>query len=120
MDRLDDAIPGTQIGVVVTPVQYKQGGVRGPLLDILANVDPRVDLVISGHTHRASLLAMVFAVLSFLPAFVQGVMGRSPAAAGFALTFIVVLPLVPPPPPPPEPPVPPSAPQAATPSATAK
>jgi ATP-dependent DNA helicase RecG len=31
VDRLDDAIPGTQIGVVVTPVQYKQGGVRGPL-----------------------------------------------------------------------------------------
>jgi ATP-dependent DNA helicase RecG len=31
VDRLDDAIPGTQIGVVVTPVQYKQGGARGPL-----------------------------------------------------------------------------------------
>lgn len=29
------------------------GGVRGPLLDILAKVDPRVDLVISGHTHNA-------------------------------------------------------------------
>ena len=28
-------------------------GVRGPLLDILASVDPRVDLVISGHTHAA-------------------------------------------------------------------
>ncbi|MCB2084369.1 MAG: bifunctional metallophosphatase/5'-nucleotidase [Sphingomonadaceae bacterium] len=29
------------------------GGVSGALLDILARVDPRVDLVISGHTHRA-------------------------------------------------------------------
>ncbi len=27
------------------------GGVSGPLLDILARLDPRVDLVISGHTH---------------------------------------------------------------------
>ncbi len=29
------------------------GGVAGPLIDILKQVDPRVDLVISGHTHRA-------------------------------------------------------------------
>jgi len=29
------------------------GGVAGPLIDILKRVDPRVDLVISGHTHRA-------------------------------------------------------------------
>lgn len=29
------------------------GGVSGPLIDILKKVDPRVDLVISGHTHRA-------------------------------------------------------------------
>lgn len=29
------------------------GGVSGPLLDILARLDPRVDLVISGHTHQA-------------------------------------------------------------------
>lgn len=27
-------------------------GINGPLLDILAEVDPRVDLVISGHTHQ--------------------------------------------------------------------
>ncbi len=31
VDRLDDAVPGTQIGVVVTPVEYKQSGMRGPL-----------------------------------------------------------------------------------------
>lgn len=29
------------------------GGVSGALLDILGRLDPRVDLVISGHTHRA-------------------------------------------------------------------
>lgn len=29
------------------------GGVSGPLLDILARLDPKVDVVISGHTHRA-------------------------------------------------------------------
>jgi 5'-nucleotidase len=29
------------------------GGVSGPLIDILKQVDPRVDLVISGHTHRS-------------------------------------------------------------------
>ena len=29
------------------------GGVAGPLVDILKGVDPRVDLVISGHTHRS-------------------------------------------------------------------
>ena len=29
------------------------GGVAGPLVDILKTVDPRVDLVISGHTHRS-------------------------------------------------------------------
>ncbi|NVE95173.1 bifunctional metallophosphatase/5'-nucleotidase [Altererythrobacter lutimaris] len=29
------------------------GGVAGPLIDILKKVDPRIDLVISGHTHRA-------------------------------------------------------------------
>ncbi len=28
-------------------------GVAGPLIDILKQVDPRVDLVISGHTHRS-------------------------------------------------------------------
>ncbi|WP_428028390.1 bifunctional metallophosphatase/5'-nucleotidase [Altererythrobacter sp.] len=28
------------------------GGVSGPLIDILKQVDPRVNLVISGHTHR--------------------------------------------------------------------
>ncbi|WFL78419.1 bifunctional metallophosphatase/5'-nucleotidase [Altererythrobacter arenosus] len=27
-------------------------GINGPLLDILARVDPRVDLVLSGHTHQ--------------------------------------------------------------------
>ncbi len=31
VDRLDDAVPGTQIGVVITPVDYKQNGQRGPL-----------------------------------------------------------------------------------------
>ena len=39
-----------------TDVSYNDkscGGVRGPLLDILRKVDPRVDLVISGHTHFA-------------------------------------------------------------------
>ena len=39
-----------------TDVSYNDkscGGVRGPLLDILGRVDPRVDLVISGHTHIA-------------------------------------------------------------------
>lgn len=39
-----------------TDVAYNDkscGGVRGPLLDILRKVDPRVDLVISGHTHFA-------------------------------------------------------------------
>ena len=29
------------------------GGVSGPLIDILGRVDPRVDLVLSGHTHAA-------------------------------------------------------------------
>ncbi len=29
------------------------GGVAGPLVDILERVDPRVDLVLSGHTHRS-------------------------------------------------------------------
>ncbi|MEL7729709.1 bifunctional metallophosphatase/5'-nucleotidase [Citromicrobium bathyomarinum] len=29
------------------------GGVSGPLIDILRQVDPRVDLVLSGHTHAA-------------------------------------------------------------------
>ncbi|MGB7374233.1 bifunctional metallophosphatase/5'-nucleotidase [Pontixanthobacter sp.] len=29
------------------------GGIDGPLLDILARLDPRIDVVISGHTHRA-------------------------------------------------------------------
>ena len=29
------------------------GGVAGPLIDILKRVDPRVDHIISGHTHRA-------------------------------------------------------------------
>ena len=39
-----------------TEVSYNDkscGGVAGPLIDILKQVDPRVDLVISGHTHRA-------------------------------------------------------------------
>ena len=39
-----------------TEVAYNDkscGGVRGPLLDILGKVDPRVDLVVSGHTHAA-------------------------------------------------------------------
>ena len=39
-----------------TDVSYNDkscGGVRGPLLDILRQVDERVDLVISGHTHAA-------------------------------------------------------------------
>lgn len=39
-----------------TDVSYNDkscGGVRGPLLDILRQVDQRVDLVISGHTHAA-------------------------------------------------------------------
>ena len=31
VERLDEATPGTQIGIVVTPVEYKQGGQRGPL-----------------------------------------------------------------------------------------
>jgi len=31
IDRLDDAVPGTQVSVVVTPVEYRQGGMRGPL-----------------------------------------------------------------------------------------
>ena len=31
VDRLDDALPGTQIGIVVTPFEYRQGGNRGPL-----------------------------------------------------------------------------------------
>ncbi len=29
------------------------GGIAGPLLDILEQVDPRVDVVLSGHTHNA-------------------------------------------------------------------
>ncbi|GAA4642713.1 bifunctional metallophosphatase/5'-nucleotidase [Pontixanthobacter gangjinensis] len=29
------------------------GGVSGPLLDILARLDPKIDVVISGHTHAA-------------------------------------------------------------------
>lgn len=39
-----------------TDVSYNDkscGGVRGPLLDILKQLDQRVDLVISGHTHMA-------------------------------------------------------------------
>jgi len=31
VDRLDDAVPGEGVAVVVTPIQYKQGGARGPL-----------------------------------------------------------------------------------------
>jgi ATP-dependent DNA helicase RecG len=31
VERLDDAAPGEGVAVVVTPVQYKQGGMRGPL-----------------------------------------------------------------------------------------
>jgi ATP-dependent DNA helicase RecG len=31
VERLDDAVPGEGVAVVVTPVQYKQGGMRGPL-----------------------------------------------------------------------------------------
>jgi ATP-dependent DNA helicase RecG len=31
VDALDDAVPGEQVAVVVTPVDYKQGGIRGPL-----------------------------------------------------------------------------------------
>ena len=31
IERLDDAAPGEMIGVVVTPVEYKQRGPRGPL-----------------------------------------------------------------------------------------
>ncbi len=31
VERLDDARPGTQIAIMVTPVAYKQGGIRGPL-----------------------------------------------------------------------------------------
>ncbi len=41
---------------LTTEVGYNDkscGGVAGPLIDILKQVDPRVDLVISGHTHRA-------------------------------------------------------------------
>ncbi|MGB3740071.1 MAG: bifunctional metallophosphatase/5'-nucleotidase [Pontixanthobacter sp.] len=41
---------------LTTEVGYNDkscGGVAGPLIDILKGVDPRVDLVISGHTHRA-------------------------------------------------------------------
>lgn len=41
---------------LTTEVGYNDkscGGVAGPLIEILKQVDPRVDLVISGHTHRA-------------------------------------------------------------------
>ena len=41
---------------LTTKVGYNDkscGGVAGPLIDILKQVDPRVDLVISGHTHRS-------------------------------------------------------------------
>ncbi len=31
VERLDDATPGEQIGIVVTPVEYRQNGQRGPL-----------------------------------------------------------------------------------------
>ena len=31
VDRLDDATPGEQVAIVLTPVDYRQGGVRGPL-----------------------------------------------------------------------------------------
>ena len=31
IDRLDDAIPGGQVAIVVTPVDYRQGGPRSPL-----------------------------------------------------------------------------------------
>ena len=41
---------------LLTEVGYNDsscGGVAGDLLDVLAKLDPSVDLVISGHTHRA-------------------------------------------------------------------
>ncbi len=31
VDRIDDAVPGEGVAVVVTPIQYKQGSARGPL-----------------------------------------------------------------------------------------
>ena len=31
VDGLEDAIPGTQIAIVLTPANYKQGSIRGPL-----------------------------------------------------------------------------------------
>jgi ATP-dependent DNA helicase RecG len=31
IDTLDNAVPGEQVAIVVTPVDYKQGGLRGPL-----------------------------------------------------------------------------------------
>lgn len=51
-----DAIVVTIHQGLYTEVGYNDkgcGGVSGPLIDILKRVDPKVDLVISGHTHRA-------------------------------------------------------------------
>lgn len=51
-----DAIVVTIHQGLTTRVGYNDkscGGVDGPLLDILAKLDPKVDVVISGHTHRS-------------------------------------------------------------------
>lgn len=51
-----DAIVVTIHQGLTTEVGYNDkscGGIDGPLLDILARLDPKVDVVISGHTHRA-------------------------------------------------------------------
>jgi 5'-nucleotidase len=64
INRAVTALEGQGVDAIVvavhqglsTEVGYNDkscGGVAGPLIDILKRVDPRVDLVISGHTHRA-------------------------------------------------------------------
>lgn len=56
VERNVDAIIVSIHQGLYTEVGYNDkscGGVAGPLIDILKQVDPRVDLVISGHTHRS-------------------------------------------------------------------
>lgn len=45
-------------------------------------------LLVTGNLGCLAIGTVMMGVTVFLPAFVQGVMGRSPAAAGFALTFM--------------------------------
>ena len=60
------------------------GGVSGALLDVLAKLDPAVDLVISGHTHRAYICDYS----SIDPT--RGFLVTSAASAGTLLTDIAM------------------------------